>query len=207
MHTYNIHMAILTIIFVTICTTATFGQTIFERVSKDKTLSLNTTYIAQNDFEGMADIGYGATFNMGYKLSGYNNRRPVYLIVPLEYTIYPSRDDLVSINMLSYGWIIRHHMAKNRKWVPFFDYSLLLSQIREANVDGYIIGHQTRFGFGMNIGDERAGKWLSFVKVEYGYHNFPERGEKKTKHLHAISLRVGMRLLQKNEIDKSMSTY
>ncbi len=182
------------------------AQNGIERVSKDRTFSLSSSYIANNDFENLAQLGFGGSFEFSYKLSGYQKKSPVYLMIPLEYNYFPGTASEASINILAYGWSLRHHFGKNKPVVPFVDYSLLLTQLREASIEGYIIGHQTRFGFGLNFGNESEKKYLSFVKLEYGYHNLPERGEKKTKHMHTINFRFGLRILKKNGIEQKVAT-
>ena len=181
-------------------TGAIHAQAPLERVSKDKTFSLSTTYIFRNDFDNLASGGIGGSFEFSYKISGYHKKSPVYLMVPLEYNYYPGTDELKAINILSYGWSLRHHLGRGKKIVPFVDYSLMLSQLRIEETAGYLIGHQTRFGAGINIKPERD-RLRGFLKLEYGYHNYPEFGVEETKHLHTFVIRAGIRILKYNRVE------
>ena len=192
------------VIFMMVVFTGMMGamnaQEIMERVSKDKTFSLSTTYIFRNDFDNLASGGLGGSFEFSYKISGYHRKSPVYLMVPLEYNYYPGTDALKSINILSYGWSLRHHLGRDKKIVPFVDYSLMLSQLRIEETAGYLIGHQTRFGAGINIKPNRD-RLRGFLKLEYGYHNYPEFGVEETKHLHTFVIRAGVRILKYNIVE------
>jgi len=144
-------------------------------------------------YTNSARHGYGFLFDYAWQLSGLNKKRPaVFISVPLGYTVVMA-DDAASknISFLSYGWTVRHELARNKKVTPFVGYGLLLNTLKIQDTPGGVMGHQTQFDLGMNI----KSKWKLryFAKIEYSYASFPKLGVKERMHFQFADLRVGVR--------------
>ena len=163
-----------------------------EKVPKQKTIDIGYRYMMSNNFQNKADYGYSLEFDYAWKLSGFVNKKAVFISIPLGYTyLMPKDTSSEAMRLLSYGWTVRHELAKNKKIIPFLGYGLLLNQLSINKTDGGIMGHQTRFEFGVNF--NRQKKIIPMIKIEYTYSSFPSLGEKKRKSLQYLELKGGIR--------------
>lgn len=163
-----------------------------DRVPKQLTAEMGFRYVFSNSFENQVDRGYTLLIDYAWQLSGFKRKKASYLSVPLGYTILlPASAEDNRVSILSYGWTVRHELARDRKWIPFIGYGLLLNQWRESGVDGSIFGHQTRFDAGMNF---HTGSRLSyFAKIEYSFTRYPELKKAKSNKIHVAEFKVGLR--------------
>jgi hypothetical protein len=166
---------------------------IMEKVPKQYSLEGGYRYIISSEFDNQAPSGYTFIFDYAWQLSGFGNKKASYITVPIGYTYMPAGsidDDPVSI--VSYGWTVRHELAKDKKVIPWMGYALLLNQYREKNYPGKVFGHQTRFALGANwMG---MGRVIPFVKLEYSMTNFPIWGQDNSKQYNFIEVKVGLRI-------------
>lgn len=145
-------------------------------------------------FINTATHGYGAVIDYGWKVSGLNGKKPAgYLTVPLGYNVmYASNGTSKNISMLSYGWTVRHELAKqNAKIIPFVGYGLLLNTLKVQGTEGGVMGHQTQFELGTNFNTSTRLKY--FAKVAYSYTSYPKLGESKRIHLQYFDVKFGVR--------------
>lgn len=137
--------------------------------------------------------GYGFLFDYAWQLSGLDGSKAAsYITVPLGYTTMISASDTSGgLSMLCYGWTVRHHLAKSKKWTPYLGYGLLLNRIRESDREGSVMGHQTQFEFGYNL---KTARRLQYVfKVQYSYSSYPRFDEKEKIKAHFFDIRAGIR--------------
>ena len=137
-----------------------------------------------NPFSNSSTHGFGALLDYGWKVSGLNGKKPaVYLTVPLGYNImYASNNNSKNTSMLSYGWTVRHELAKQTsKITPFVGYGLLLNTLKVQGTDGGVMGHQTQFELGTNF--NTATRFKYFAKIAYSYSSYPKLGDNKRIHL------------------------
>ena len=132
-----------------LCTTAQGQESMFEKVSKQYSLQTGYSNITKSSVNNIATSGYSIEFDYSWKLSGYNKKKSSYITVPIGLRSYSSRT-FNNVNILFYGWTVRHNLRKNKKWIPYLSYSLLLNQIWYQNIKGNDMGHQTRFAFGFD---------------------------------------------------------
>ena len=137
--------------------------------------------------------GYGVLFDYAWQLSGFDGTKNAsYISVPIGYTILPGNDALSkSVNMLNYGWTVRHELGKNKKVIPFVGYGLLLNNMRITKREGSVFGHQTQFDLGVNF--HTRTRLIYFAKVQYSYTSYPQFDQEKRFKLHYADLRVGIR--------------
>jgi hypothetical protein len=173
---------------------ASAQQTTLKRVPKQISFELgyrNLLSIKNLD----TDVKHGTGFLLDYawQLSGLDGSKPAaYISVPLGYTsMIPGSDSSNELSMLCYGWTVRHQLAKDKKWIPYLGYGLLLNKIRESHRDGSVMGHQTQFELGYNIKTARRLQYV--IKVQYSYSSFPRLDDKEKIKTHFIDLRAGIR--------------
>lgn len=163
-----------------------------DRVPKQISAEIGTRYVFSNSFENQVDLGYTLLLDYAWQLSGFERKNASYLSVPLAYTmLLPAREGDNRVSILSYGWTVRHELSRDKKWIPFIGYALLLNQWRESSVDGSVFGHQTRFDVGINL--QTKTRLSCFAKIEYSFTRFPELGEKKSNQIHVGELKIGLR--------------
>ena len=164
-----------------------------EKVPKQYSLEAGYRYILSSEFNNVAPSGYTFIFYYAWQLSGFGKKKASYISVPIGYTIMPagsSDDDQVRV--VSYGWTVRHELAKDKKFVPWMGYALLLNQYSEETVEGRLFGHQTRFSLGTNyMGFDRL---IPFAKIEYSLTNFPIWGQDQSKQYNFFEFKLGIRL-------------
>lgn len=164
-----------------------------EKAPKQYSLELGYRYMLSNELvpDGGAQ-GYGFLLDYAWQLSGYlPGHNPIYLSVPLGYTMIPGIDGGPSQRMLHYGWTVRHMIGKPRKVYPFLGYALLLNQVSVSDRDGQLFGHQTRFAAGVNFNSDR--RVIPFVTIEYSMARHPQF-DAPGSWLHFLELKTGIRL-------------
>ncbi len=116
-----------------------------------------------------------------------------YLTVPLGYNVmYASNSVSKNISMLSYGWTVRHELAKQTaKIIPFVGYGLLLNTLKVQGTEGGVMGHQTQFELGTNFNTSTRLKY--FAKVAYSYTSYPKLGDSKRIHFQYFDVKFGVR--------------
>lgn len=183
------------IILVTLFHGNVLGQTSEkpERVPKQKSLEVGYRYVINDNFPNTALNGVSLMFDYAWQVSGLNKRKAVYITIPIgyTYTLAKDRNNNVDMRVLSYGWTIRHELAKNKKVMPFLGYGLLLNQLAFNGTDGGVMGHQTQFEFGCNFRNLKKLKY--YAKVEYSYSSFARLGEKKRTFMHSFDFKTGIR--------------
>lgn len=164
-----------------------------ERVPKQRSFEFGYRYTFANSFPNTAIHGASVMFDYGWQVSGFNKHKAIFITIPVGYTYsfaLNSPED-VDMRMLSYGWTIRHELAKNRRSIPFIGYALLFDQLAFNGTEGGIMGHQTRFEFGYNFRCDKKLKY--FVKAEYSYNSFASLGAKKRNSIQFVEIKSGIR--------------
>ena len=164
------------------------------KAPKQYSLELGYRYSISNDLlPSGGSHGYGFMLDYAWQLSGFSgSKRPVYLSVPIGYTIIPGSGAVSGQRMLSYGWTVRHMMNKDKTFQPFLGYALLLNQFSIDDRDGSLFGHQTRFDLGLNYRTESA--ITPFIKMEYSMARHPQLDNPESNWLHFIEIKAGIRL-------------
>lgn len=184
---------IIFIVLITILVSENSLAQQMEKVPKQYSLEAGYRYILSSEFNNSAPKGYTFIFDYAWQLSGFGEKKASYITVPIGYTIMPagsSDDDPVRI--VSYGWTVRHELAKNKMFVPWLGYALLLNQYSEETIEGRLFGHQTRFSLGANyMGIEGL---IPFAKIEYSLTNFPIWGQSQSKQYNFLEFKLGLRL-------------
>ena len=173
--------------------TGVSGQELL-KAPKQYSLELGYRYSISNDLlPSGGQHGYGFMLDYAWQLSGFTPaKRPVYLSVPLGYTIVPGSGSNPDQRMLSYGWTVRHMLNRDKTIQPFMGYALLLNQYKESGREGSLFGHQTRFALGMNY---KTSSILSpFAKIEYSMARHPQLDVAESSWLHFVELKVGVRV-------------
>lgn len=173
-----------------IWTNAQGQASIFEKVTKQYSLQAGYSNILKSTVNDIATSGYAIEFDYSWKLSGYNKKKSSYITVPIGFRSYSS-GSLLNSNILFYGWIVRHNLRKNKNWVPYLSYSLLLNQIWYQDIQGNDMGHQTRFTFGF---DRRINNISALTfSLNYSLIRFPGLGQNRSEKFSTISLVAGYR--------------
>jgi hypothetical protein len=163
-----------------------------DRVPKQMSLEMGMRYVFASSFENKVDMGYTLLFDYAWQLSGFERKNASYLSVPLGYTIlFPAGEEDKRVSILSYGWTVRHELARDKKWIPFIGYALLLNQWRESSVEGSVFGHQTRFDAGINLNTKT--RLIYFAKIEYSFTRYPALGQEKSNQIHVGELKIGLK--------------
>ncbi|MEI6765547.1 MAG: hypothetical protein WCM76_07885 [Bacteroidota bacterium] len=172
---------------------ASAQKEVAERVPKQRSLEIGYRYVFSDNFPNTAIHGTSFMFDYAWQVSGFNKHKAIFITIPIGYTYTfglnkPGDKDM---RIVSYGWTIRHELAKNRKSIPFLGYALLFDQLAFNGTEGGIMGHQTRFEFGYNFRCDKRLKY--FVKAEYSYASFASLGVKKRKSLQFVEIKSGIR--------------
>lgn len=171
-----------------------FSQEAMKKVPKQKSFELGMRYITSSTFDEKPNYGTTLLFDYAWQLSGFTEtKKNAYISVPLGYTYLMNENDTASKNtrILSYGWTVRHELAKNKKIIPFLGYGLLLNQLKLDGVEGAVMGHQTRFDFGLDFITDSKIRY--FAKIEYSYTRYPRLGDKKNNTIMAAEIKLGIR--------------
>ena len=132
-----------------------------------------------------------ALFEFGRQVAGLTGRPAAYISIPLQFSWAPESGSARSSYILSYGWTVRHDLLKKeRRIVPFLGYGLLLNQFFVPSVTGHVIGHETRFDIGADIG--LAGGTKLIVKIEYSMMSYYGFGRKSAS-VGMVSVKTGLR--------------
>ncbi len=162
----------------------------FEVVPKQYRFEIGYNYTLSSSFDMMPAHGYGGLIDVGWKVQGFIKKSPVYITVPLGYTVYSPMDNTqLATRRMNYGWTIRHELGKDKKAIPFITYSLLLNSLGFDTVEGRVMGHQTQFAFGYTFYGEKRLSY--FAKFEYSYMTFPHLGGKSDK-LQIVEFKTGI---------------
>lgn len=168
-----------------------------DRVPKQYSLEAGYRYVVSSEFTNQATQGYTAVFDYAWQLSGFDKKKASYITVPIGYTVLPADGDGHStVHILSYGWTVRHELAKDKALIPYLGYALLLNQYSEKNYPGKVFGHQTRFTFGANL--MTWGNLIPFAKIEYSMTNYPIWGEEGSRRYNFIGVKLGLRFGRKS---------
>lgn len=164
----------------------------FNVVPKLKSLEAGYRYIGNTSLD-IHPGGWTSQLDVAWQVSGFKEKRPSYISIPLGFGQFTSfgDDSLANATMLHYGWTIKHYLARDKKFIPFLNYSLLLNQLWLKGTVGHVIGHETRFDFGYEIHPENK-KYFYLVKLEYSHLTFPALEQKKSDKLDVVSLKIGM---------------
>lgn len=164
-----------------------------EKAPKQYSFELGYRYMLRNEL--VADggkHGFGFLLDYAWQLSGYlPGHSPIYLSVPLGYSMIPGGDDGATQRMLHYGWTVRHMIGKPGVIHPFMGYALLLNQVSVAGREGQLFGHQTRFAAGFNL--HSAMRAIPYVAIEYSMSRHPQFNAPGSW-LHFLELKTGIRL-------------
>lgn len=179
---------------VTLCFTLPLKAQFLTKVPKQYSAEFGyRNLFHQTHFNIEATHGYGALFDVAWQLSGFDGKKAKsFLSVPIGYTVLMGSDVHVgNVNMLNYGWTVRHELTTTKKLVPFVGYGLLLNNMRLDNVPGSLFGHQTQFDFGVNVNTKS--RFSYFAKIQYSYTSYPQLNDPLRIRLHYADLRVGLR--------------
>lgn len=164
----------------------------FDVVPKQKTVEMGASYTFRSGFENTAALSEGASFDIAWLVSGFQNKRKVYISIPLGYYRGAAAgSDTISTSRLFYGWTIRHELRKDKKMIPFLAYGLLLNQLWLSNIVGHGMGHETRFDLGTDF--KLSGAKVFTMRFSYSHATFPSFGENESKTMDFLSLIAGLR--------------
>lgn len=163
----------------------------FEKVPKLKTFEAGYRYNYSNSYSDLSANGLTIAFDYAWQLSGFGKKKAAYISVPLGYTYFPSDGSGKNASLIYYGWTVRHNLAKDKKFIPYLGYNLLLNQLKFKGVSGRDIGHETRFEFGYNIHLKEKQEWV--IKLEYGMTFIPSFNQTKSQSIKYFGLKTGFR--------------
>lgn len=180
-------------IFISIITIEAQQNTPFFRIPRIKTFEAGYKYLPENSFSKTTVHGETFWFDYAWQLRGFDStKNAVYISIPLGLTLLQGNDIDADIHILEYGWTIRHNILRNRKWIPWIGYALLLNNVQIYDRSGSLFGHQTRLEIG--ITHNKPKKHLNpLFKIEYGYARFPQFNETKSNVIQHITIKVGFR--------------
>lgn len=161
-----------------------------EKAPKEKSISIGYSSIIKNTIDSISSTGISLEFDYAWKLSGYNKKPAAYISVPIGYTSF-TLDNNKHFSLLYYGWTVRHELTKDKKVTPYLGYSLLLNQLRMIDVDGSMMGHQTKFELGGNL--ELANNKKVHLSLSYSLYRFPQLERENTNKMQNIEFKTGFR--------------
>lgn len=178
-----------------ICSVQTFAQDkpVKDKVPKQYSLEAGYRNMHTSTLHSSTRNGFFWMFDYAWQLSGMRGeKKKAFLTVPIgmQYYYGNTAQD-TSMRIICYGWTVRHEMAKDKKMTPFIGYSLFLNNMKREGVPGGIMGHQTKFEAGLNISHGKRLK--TFFNIEYCYTRFPQYNNKKSIHLSALGINIGVR--------------
>ncbi|WP_255065795.1 hypothetical protein [Lacihabitans sp. LS3-19] len=160
-----------------------------EKSPKKITFEMGYTGVRKSNFTDISKTGFAFALDYGWQVSGFKNKPAAYISFPLGYTaIPPIKKSTKNYGISFYGVHITHNLKQQKNIVPFFGYSLLFNQVIKQDTDGRVIGHETRFDAGANLGKRL------FAKIEYGIASYPALGQKITSKIGTWGLKVGVRI-------------
>jgi len=184
----NLKTTFFLLLFVTVIPLANAQM---EKVPKQYTIEAGYIYTFDNGFENSGSNGGHFLLDYAWQLSGFHKKKAAYITVPLGYSWLMGQGNEKDLRILSYGWTVRHELARDKDFIPFIGYGLLLNQLRQEGTDGSIFGHQTQFEFGFNYNKPERVK--PFVKLEYSLIRFPQFGSDKSYRMNHVALKFGVR--------------
>lgn len=150
-----------------------------------------------SNISSIPNSGYTLLFDYAWQLSGFQkNKAAAFISVPLGYTLLPASGANPQTSFLSYGWTVKHNLSRSTKIIPFFGYALLLNNMRIDNIKGSIMGHQTRFEFGVLFPKIKPNP---YIKLDYSYTSFARLEEKERIKFHTTELKLGISINKKKE--------
>jgi len=162
-----------------------------ERVPKVKTFETGYRYMYTSTYSGLPKNAMAIAFDYAWQLSGFGGKAASFISVPFGYTYFIPASGESNASLIYYGWTVKHNLTKDKKFVPFLGYMLLLNQLKFKGVEGRDIGHETRFEFGYDI--HLKGKMSLLVKLEYGMTFIPGFNKEKSDGFKNIGLKTGIR--------------
>ncbi|MFB6342650.1 hypothetical protein ACE1ET_13055 [Saccharicrinis sp. FJH62] len=163
-----------------------------EKVPKQYTVEAGYIYTFDNGFENSGSNGGHFLLDYAWQLSGFHKKKAAYITVPLGYSWLMGQGAEKDLRILSYGWTVRHELGKDRDFIPFIGYGLLLNQLRQEGTEGSIFGHQTQFEFGFNY--TKPERIQPFIKLEYSMIRFPQFGADQSYRMNHLALKFGIRM-------------
>lgn len=181
-----------TLLLAFLINTLSFSQE-FEVVPKVGAIEAGIRFIPHSSF-GIKPIGWNVQADMAWQVSGFKEKAAAFISVPLGFGKFNGGGADTSLNAttLHYGWTIRHNLARDKKFIPFVGYSLLLNQLWLKGTEGHTIGHETRFDFGFDIHPEKI-KLVYMIKIEYSHITYPSLGKENSDRIEIFSLKSGIR--------------
>ncbi len=163
------------------------------KAPKQISFELGYRYMLSNDLvPGGGVNGYGLLIDYAWQLSGYTEtKHPVYLSVPIGYTVIPATAGAPGQRMLHYGWAVRHMIGRGKTIQPYLGYGLLLNQVSIENREGQLFGHTTRFSFGTNFKNESI--LTPYITIDYSMARHPQLDVEENSWLHFLELKLGLR--------------
>jgi hypothetical protein len=164
-----------------------------DKVPKQYSFEAGYGFLTSPDFDINPRHGINIGVDYAWQLTGLTGKKPkIFISVPLTYAYYFSTNNADSaLSMLTYGWRVRHQLTKSKKVIPYLGYYLLLNQMKVFHRAGSIMGHQTKFEFGL---DFHPGKNFSpFIQLEYSMTRFPSLDNKESRWAHSVGLKSGIR--------------
>ena len=169
-----------------------FSQS-FNVVPKVKSFELGTSLNMHSTYN-IKPVGPNAQFDMAWQVSGFGGKAKAYISVPLGYCSYSigGPDSAGNASLLYYGWTIRHNLSRDKAWIPFLSYSLLLDQLWLSGFEGHVIGHETRFDYGYDY--KPADSKITYLfKIEYSHRTYPALGNKHSNMMDLAAFKLGIR--------------
>ena len=160
-----------------------------EKSPKRLTFEMGYTGIRKSNFTDISKTGFAFAFDYGWQVSGFKNKPAAFISFPIGYiAIPPIKTNTKNYGISYYGVHITHNLKQRKSIVPFFGYSLLFNQVIKQETEGRVIGHETRFDTGANLGKRL------FAKAEYSIASYPALGQKVTSKIGTWGLKVGVRI-------------
>ncbi len=166
----------------------------WEKPRKQYSFEAGYNHIIYSGFDYEASSGVSVLLDYAWNLSGSCHKKNVYISVPLGYTYLfaDNNPEGRNLNILTYGWTVRHELGKDKKITPFLGYALLLSQLSIDEIEGSTFGHHTKFETGINV--LKTSKILFMIKMEYSLTRYPSLGSKNSNWMHSFGIKTGVRL-------------
>ena len=182
----------ITIVLLFVCTMLSSQESQPDRAPKQYTVEAGYYHMLKSAFQHTARNGINLGFDYAWQLTGLTNKKPpAYISVPIGYTFFfSSQPGDTSVSMLTYGWTVRHHLAKDRLITPYIGYGLLLNQLKIIEIEGSAMGHQTKFEFGVNF---NHGNTIPFIQVDYSITRFPSFSRKRSDWIHSLGIKSGVK--------------
>lgn len=180
----------ITLVFF-ILTLKTLRAQEIEKAPKIKTFELGYRYNYAVTYSNFPKNGISMVFDYGWQLSGFHKKAAAFISVPFGYTFFTASGSEKKSSLIFYGWTVRHNLTRDKKYIPYFGYHLLLNQLKFKGISGRDIGHETRFEFGYNILLKEKKQLV--VKIEYGMIFIPSFNQTKSESMKYFGVKTGYR--------------